>query len=149
MPKDFKIIYKILRRLESALDNEELLKEDFSAEALGVSEECRRNLFSMLYEGMYIRGLKYTRSSDGDFILFDTRYVRITLKGLQYLYENSMMKKAAHAARGITFGYYRPEATEAMLEKNRKMTLRRLLRIHNIGQPLPASRKEGKAESVL
>lgn len=93
---DFKIIYKILSKLEKALDYEEfdsstiyeILKEE-------ISKERYNRILMMLYEEKYIKGnlissLDYTGIRDFE----------ITLKGLEYLKENSIMKKIGNTLRG-------------------------------------------------
>lgn len=47
---NFKIIYKILRALEQAMDLEEFDPDLISAENLGISENRRRAILEMLYE---------------------------------------------------------------------------------------------------
>ena len=47
---NFKIIYKILRALEQAMDLEEFDPDLISAENLGISENRRRAILEMQYE---------------------------------------------------------------------------------------------------
>ena len=53
----------------------------------------------MATEG-YITGLSIKRSTDGE-ICCSVSNPRITLKGLEYLQENSIMQKAANLAKGV------------------------------------------------
>ncbi len=95
---NFKIIYLILYTLERALD-EELDVKALDAEQLGISDQRRNNLLLMMQEAGYITGIKIIRASGmTDFRLED---IRITLKGLEYLEENSMMKKTYRMLKGI------------------------------------------------
>lgn len=93
---DFKIIYKILSKLEKALDYEEFdsstiyetLKEE-------ISKERYNKILLMLFDEGYIKGdliqsLDYTGLYNFE----------ITLKGLEYLKENSIMQKIGNALRG-------------------------------------------------
>jgi hypothetical protein len=55
----------------------------------------------MLAHNGYVEGISVKRSLDGD-IAISLSGPRITLKGLEYLQENSLMRKAAALAKGIT-----------------------------------------------
>ena len=98
--KDFSIIYKILKALHGAMDCDEFDEDLISAERLHISENKRIALIEMLCENELVCGISIQRGADGGVIVNETA-PRITLKGLQYLEENSMMKKAAAAAKGI------------------------------------------------
>ena len=98
---NFKVIYKILKYLESAMDYSEPDYEPISAAALGLTEERWRLLMKMLTKNGYIDGvvLKQYMRARITVIRFNPE---ITLRGLEYLHENSMMKKAMEVAKGIT-----------------------------------------------
>lgn len=98
---NFKVIYKILKYLESAMDYSEPDYEPILAAALGLTEERWRLLMKMLTENGYIDGvvLKQYMRSGITIIRFNPE---ITLRGLEYLHENSMMKKIMEIAKGIT-----------------------------------------------
>lgn len=95
---NFKTIYLILCVLEKALDGD-LDPQDLDAARLGISSQRRNNLLLMMQEAGYIAGLSYIRASGMEDIRLDN--VRITLKGLEYMEENSMMKKAYRMLKGI------------------------------------------------
>lgn len=98
---NFKIIYKILRYLEKSMDFEERDTAPITADALGVSQERWLELMVMLSENGYISGVaikRYVRSLPQVSNLAD---IRITLKGLEYLQENSLMRKAEKLAQGV------------------------------------------------
>ena len=84
--KEFSQVYKILKILRNCLDSDVLDASRLSPESLGISLTRRRKLLKMLQDKNYIT---------------DTEYPEITLVGLQYLEENSMMRKAAKLAKGI------------------------------------------------
>lgn len=98
---NFKIIYRILRMLEKAMDLEDFDMEQISAENLKISEARWCSLMEMLSDEGYIKGIRISRSIDGQIIVNQSN-VRITLKGLEYLNENSFMKKAANLAKGVS-----------------------------------------------
>lgn len=98
---NFKIIYRILRYLEQALDYEELDPSPISHTALGITHERWEQLLIMLQDSGYINGIVYVRtlSSDRAHITEPIR-PNITLKGLEYLVDNSMMKKTGDLLKG-------------------------------------------------
>lgn len=97
---NFTIIYKILSALEKALDYDQCNPDMISADHLGITENRWKHYMIMLYEAGYIEGLKASRYID-DSVLVDVRNIRITLKGLEYLSENTTMKKAFKIAKGV------------------------------------------------
>lgn len=97
---NFKIIYRILRCFEKAMDCEEFEIEQISAERLKVSEQRWSAIMEMLAKEGYIDGISVQRSIDGQ-ILLSVSNPRITLHGLEYLQENSLMQKAAKLAKGV------------------------------------------------
>jgi hypothetical protein len=96
---NFKIIYRILKILENAMDVEEFDAAALSPDALGISHARRNAIMEMLIAEGYIAGAVVVRSLGGRGIKLSD--VRITLKGLEYLNDNSVMKKAAAIAKGI------------------------------------------------
>ena len=91
---NFKIIYRILRYLEKAMDYDERDLGQISAKTLGISEQRWEKLMVMLSESGFIN-VECTRERvDGRIVRTSISDVRITLRGLEYLQENPMMKKA-------------------------------------------------------
>ncbi len=91
----FKIIYHILKTLEKALDYSEFDYSVLSAESLGISEERFESLLIMLQKEGYIENLNiYSFMADkGRANIKKPVEPKITLLGLEYLQENSLMKK--------------------------------------------------------
>ena len=100
MTDNFKFIYKILRTLESAMDYPEFDVSQISAEKLGISSERWTRYIEILQDVGYIKGAKIFRDTEGKIKVFDC-CIRITLKGLEYLSENSIMQRMYDEARGI------------------------------------------------
>ncbi len=98
---NFRIIYRILKALERAMDCEESDISVISAEKLKISENRWTRLMGLLSDEGYIKGISIRRSVDG-MIFSSISNPGITLKGLEYLEENSLMKKAANLAKGIS-----------------------------------------------
>lgn len=99
---NFKIIYKILSFLEKSMDCEEIETKFISFENLGITSARWEELLIMLSNSGYITGITAEQSfSDYSPRIVEPIKPRITLKGLEYLQENSMMKKAYRLAKGI------------------------------------------------
>jgi len=96
---NFSIIYKILSALEKAMDYPEFDIEQINAKVLKISEERWLRYIEMLADCGYIKGVEFVTDLTGTHAEFDD--VRITLKGLEYLTENSFMKRAYRAVKGI------------------------------------------------
>ena len=98
---NFRVIYKILRTLERFMDAEEFDFSLIQAGALGVSEARWARIIQMLVTDGYIAGVRAV-SYDGQPVpRIITSSPSITLKGLEYLQENSMMQKFARAGKMI------------------------------------------------
>lgn len=97
---NFKVIYRILKYLEASMDCSEIDTDMISASALNITEERWRSIIIMLLENGYIKGVeakKYQRMA----VLLNTERMQITLKGLEYLEENSLMQKAKNLAKDV------------------------------------------------
>ena len=97
---NFRIIYRILRYLEKAMDYDEVDLAPISAEALGLTQQRWIAIMEMMTDEGYVAGIKVQRSLNGSATV-SCSSPRITLKGLEYLQENSLMQKAANLAKGI------------------------------------------------
>lgn len=102
MLEDFRTIYRILSILQKSLDFEAIDVQRLSADNLAITEPKRKALLDMLLKNGYIEGFQVIQYI-GDPIpsLEGLENIRITLKGLEYLEENSLMQKAARLAKGI------------------------------------------------
>ena len=61
---------------------------------------CEKGHFFDIAKEGYVNGVQVKYSTDGDCSISFCN-PRITLRGLEYLQENSLMKKAAQLAKGI------------------------------------------------
>ncbi len=99
---DFRTIYRMLKTLQKAMDYDEGADPDsLSAQALGISSNRLKTLWHMLSQEGFV-----TRATIGSYQTgcagikwFDR--TTITIKGLEYLCESPLMKKAALAEKGI------------------------------------------------
>ena len=99
---NFKIIYRILKYLEQHLGEENLNLDKISYEQLGISFLRWEALLRMMQEEGYIKGLMFeqTMSDSSPHIVIPIRPT-ITIRGLEYLTENSFMKKAESAFKSV------------------------------------------------
>lgn len=102
MSVQFKIIYKILSILEKSMDCEELDVDRLSPEALNITYAMWTNILTMLYEEKLIKGIVIKKYVDeAKPVIVNYRNIQITMRGLAYLEENSLMLKAKNLAKGI------------------------------------------------
>ena len=97
---NFKAIYRILSELEKAMDKKECDVSRFDHEQLGITEERWVHYIEMLSDAGYVKGASITENLMGD-VNCDVSEMKITLKGIEYLHENSTMQKVIKAAKGI------------------------------------------------
>lgn len=100
----FKLIYRILKQIRALELAEEPDLALLSPDALKATEIERDNLMLKMQEEGLIDGLVVIEGIDGQqrpFILWGRSMPRVTLKGLEYMEENSMMKKAKNLLQGF------------------------------------------------
>ena len=99
---NFKAIYQILKYLETSLDGEYFDENEVCHERLGLTYARWESLLIMMQDEGFIKGLTFTQTMTDKFPhLVRPVRPRITIKGLEYLAENTMMKKAANILKGI------------------------------------------------
>lgn len=101
MNDNFKCIYKILRTLEAAMDYTEYDFSIISHAALGISKERWNCYIEMLSENDYIKDVIIRKYPYDNEVAIDISNMKITLKGLEYLSENSIMQRLYNVAKGI------------------------------------------------
>ena len=97
---NFQAVYKILSALEAAMDCPRFDISQISAEKLKVSDERWARYIEMMSDVGYIKGVRVYEDVTGETCIEDDG-IRITLKGLEYLQENGIMKRLYKAAKGI------------------------------------------------
>ena len=99
---NFRIIYRILKYLEEHLGEDKLDIDKISHERFGISFVRWEALLRMMQEEGYIKGLMYEQSlSDSSPHVVMPIRPKITIKGLEYLTENHMMRKVANVAKEV------------------------------------------------
>lgn len=102
MSEDFRTIYRMLSILQKSMDYEHVDIRRLSADNLGITESKRKVLLGMLLKNGYVEGFQVIQYiGDQAPNIERLEGIRITLKGLEYLEENSLMQKAARLAKGI------------------------------------------------
>lgn len=99
--QEFKQIYKILNILKASLDVEEFDKDLLSSQSLGLSEARWARIMALLLNNGYITGVEVWNAFNVSYPRVCIVRPEITLKGLEYLEENSLMKKAKEIAKGL------------------------------------------------
>lgn len=97
---NFRAVYRILSTLEKAMDLPEFDIAQINAGALGVTEQRWARYIEMMVDVGYIKGVKIESTISGN-LMVQAENMRITLKGLEYLQENSVMQRCYKAAKGI------------------------------------------------
>lgn len=89
---NFKVIYRILKAFERSMDQEEFNTDLITPEQLEISNSRWKKIMKMLSDEGYLDGVIVIETNTGDLIV-KLKNPAITLKGLEYLNENSFMKK--------------------------------------------------------
>lgn len=101
MTKAFKTIYTLLNRLEKGLDYEDFdAEKEISPEALKITEPRWNAYIKMLNDAGYITGVRIEDYIDGT-VSIDVSEIGLTLQGLQYLAENTMMVRMWNAFKAV------------------------------------------------
>lgn len=99
---NFSVIYKILKHLERMLDFETPDMSLITPEALGISENRYNALLVMLVKNGYVEGAVVKKYTDEEvYRVVNIDGMHITLKGLEYLFENSLMRKISQGMLGV------------------------------------------------
>ena len=101
MADNFKIIYKILSQLEKDMDKPSVDIDAISYDVLCITENRWLNIIEMLYSDGYIIGVTINKEITGT-KNYNCDNMAITIKGLEFLKNNSFMQKAYKTVRGLT-----------------------------------------------
>lgn len=103
MAKDdmFKIIYVVLMELyEAKKAGKKIDKEAISSERLGIPSGYLADIIIELIDNGYVKGVSYRKTKSGR-IFSSIEDMSITLAGVEYLQENSMMKKVHETLKNV------------------------------------------------
>lgn len=98
---NFRVIYQVLKILEKSMDLEEFDKASLEKGRFGLSEARWCRIIALLVTDEYVKGIEVWNSTDCAYPRVCLVRPEITLKGLEYLAENTLMKKAAALAKGV------------------------------------------------
>ncbi|MBQ3264246.1 MAG: dihydrolipoyl dehydrogenase [Ruminococcus sp.] len=98
---NFRIIYKILRILERSMELEEFDTSSISAEQLNIPYPLWCRIMKMLVDNDYVTGVSVWNAVDCAYPRVKVTRPEITLKGLEYLQEKTIMQKIYKAAKGF------------------------------------------------
>lgn len=97
---NFKIIYKILRELEKNMGNEDFNIEIISAGKLKIPFDKWEQILILMQDEGYIKGLILSKDLEQMYRhIAEPIKPQITIKGLEYLADNSFMAKAKEALK--------------------------------------------------
>lgn len=97
---NLRIVYRILSIIEKKMEYTQFDLSQLSPSSLGVSLELRNNLLCSIISAGYVEGATIKRNVLGE-ISIDLENARLSIAGMEYLSENSVMQKIARAAKGI------------------------------------------------
>lgn len=97
---NFKAVYKILSSLEEQMDKPSVDISKFDNEQLGISKERWNKYIEMMEDVGYIKGCRIYANINNE-VICDVENIKITLKGLEYLQENSIMQCIYKTTKGI------------------------------------------------
>lgn len=113
---DFKIIYKILVLLEHAMDCPNFSISESGIDASSISRERLCRYYEMLQDAGLIKNADLHVDMMGEMFVRNEAKIRITLKGLAYLRENSVIDIDQIRAKQISVT---PKEIEKMKERYR------------------------------
>ena len=96
----FKTVYRILNFLKKSEQFDEFDDDSFSAAYFKLTDRQWASTLERLIDDGHVKGVSIKYGADG-YTIISTSTPRITTKGLEYLEENSLMRKAAKLAKGI------------------------------------------------
>lgn len=95
-----KLIYRILKALRDSMSADEFDAERISPEHLGTDKNTRDAVLEQLLTDGYIKGPEFVQYiGDTRPTITNLEYTKITIKGLNYLDENSLMQKVADSQK--------------------------------------------------
>lgn len=97
---NFKAIYKILKELEKHMGDDNFSPSCISAEKLKLPYGRWEQILILMQDDGYIKGLVVDRTTESPLRhIVEPVFPQITIKGLEYLVENSLMAKAKEALK--------------------------------------------------
>jgi hypothetical protein len=96
----FKTVYRILSFLKKSEQNDEFDDKSFTPEYFGLTDRQWALTLTRLIDDGHIKGVSVRTGADG-YMMISLSAPMITTKGLEYLEENSLMRKAVNLIKGV------------------------------------------------
>ena len=97
---NFKAVYRILNFLKKSEQYDEFDDERFNPKHFELTDRQFARTLERMIDDQHVKGIAIKFGAD-DYPAISLSDPRITSKGLEYLEENSLMRKAAKLAKGI------------------------------------------------
>lgn len=96
------VVYKLLNYYFQKMKKGEQVEEsDINAFVLGIPQPYLLDIYRNLFDDGFLTGSEVTGDQTGRFYVEDISSVRITTKGVEYLEDNSKMKKVYRTLREL------------------------------------------------
>lgn len=95
-----KLTFIILQHIKESMQYKKVSTEAISPAVLGVTKEFYDNVVEMIYNDGYISGIELKKYYNG-YISYNLEDAKITTKGIDYINENTTMKKIYNTIKGI------------------------------------------------
>lgn len=94
---NLKIVYKVLAEVDKQMDNMDF--DESFIKNLKESDNRINKIIESLVEDGYLTGIKISKSKTGNIVMFINP--RLTIKGMEFLQENSTMQKIKNGLKDI------------------------------------------------
>ncbi|WP_455256725.1 YjcQ family protein [Peptoniphilus asaccharolyticus] len=94
---NLKAVYKILAEVDKQMDNIDF--DESFIKNLKVSDNRINKIIESLVEDGYLTGIKISKSKTGNIVMFINP--RLTIKGMDFLQENSTMQKIKNGLKDV------------------------------------------------
>lgn len=101
MKTSYGIIWQILNVLDLSLDYDEVPENVLTAKKLGITQNRFEAYLKMLEDAGYVEGVEFEDFISEKEPVLNREKIRITLEGIEFLIENSVMSKIAAAAKEV------------------------------------------------
>ncbi|WP_347152475.1 YjcQ family protein [Peptostreptococcus anaerobius] len=92
-----KVVYKVLAEVDKQMDNIDF--DESFIKNLKVSDNRINKIIESLVEDGYLTGIKISKSKTGNIVMFINP--RLTIKGMEFLQENSTMQKIKNGLKDV------------------------------------------------
>lgn len=94
---NMKIVYKVLSEVHKQMDD--ISFDESFIKDLKISDNRVNKIIETLLDEGYLTGIKISKSKTGNIVMFMSS--RLTIKGMEFLQENSVMEKIKNGLKDI------------------------------------------------